>query len=76
VKDRGEDARPALLGEGTQPVEAFVRHLSAAKWSGTVVFEWEAAWFEGLAPIEEVLPGAVRRLCEWAGLTRGTMAVA
>lgn len=76
VKDRGEDARPAPLGEGTQPVEAFVRHLASAKWSGTVVFEWEAAWFTGLAPIEEVLPGAMRRLCEWAGLTRATMAVA
>ena len=76
VKDRGEDARPVPIGEGTQPVEAFVRHLASAKWSGTVVFEWEAAWFEGLAPIEEVLPGAVRRLCEWAGLTRGVMAVA
>lgn len=76
VKDRGADGHPVQLGEGTQPVEAFVRHLASAKWSGTVVFEWEAAWFEGLAPIEEVLPGAVRRLCEWAGLTRATMAVA
>lgn len=76
VKDRGADGRPVQLGEGTQPVQAFVRHLAANRWSGTVVFEWEAAWFEGLAPIEEVLPGAVRRLCEWAGLTKGVMAVA
>lgn len=80
VKDRGADGRPVQLGEGTQPVQAFVRHLAANRWSGTVVFEWEAAWFEGLAPVESVLPGAVERLCQWAGLTRGltrdTVAVA
>ncbi len=76
VKDRDADAQPVQLGDGTQPIEAFVRQLAKTRWSGTLVFEWEAAWFEGLAPIEQVLPTAVQRLCDWAGLTRGAMAVA
>ena len=75
VKDRGDD-QPVQVGDGEIPVEPFVRQLERSRWSGPVVFEWEAAWYEGLVPIEEVLPIAVRRLCDWAGLTKGAMAVA
>lgn len=76
VKDRDAGGRPVPLGEGVQPAEAFVRHLAGANWAGPVVFEWEAAWFEGLAPIEQVLPASVRRLCAWAGLSAQAQAVA
>lgn len=76
VKDRDASHQPVQLGDGEQPVEAFVRHLAKSRWSGPVVFEWEAAWFEGLAPIEQVLPIAVQRLCQWASLSAATQAVA
>ena len=75
VKDT-KDNRPVQLGAGERPVEEFVRALAGASWDGPVVFEWEAAWHEDLAPIEEVLPTAVSRLCEWAGLTSAAQAVA
>jgi len=60
---------PVQLGRGDRPVEAFVRSLAAAAWSGPIVFEWERAWFAELDPIEQVLPEAVRSLCDWAGLS-------
>lgn len=75
VKDT-KDGQPVQLGAGTRPIEKFVKALAKSKWSGPVVFEWEAAWHEGLAPIEEVLPTAVSRLCDWAGLTSSSQAVA
>ena len=75
IKDT-KDLHPVQLGAGTRPIEAFVRGLAQARWNGPVVFEWEAAWHEGLAPIEEVLPTAVSRLCDWAGLTASAQAVA
>ena len=73
---RDSDASgPVQLGTGERPVEAFVRSLAAAEWSGPVVFEWERAWFPALDPVERVLPEAVRTLCDWAGLI-STQAVA
>ncbi len=75
VRDNDENG-PVELGSGIRPVEEFVRALAKRRWSGPVVYEWEAAWFEGLRPADEVMPGAIRRLCEWAGLTSGAQAVA
>lgn len=75
VRDN-DDNGPVELGAGKRPIEAFIRQLAKRRWSGPVVYEWEAAWFEGLRPAEEVMPGAVRRLCEWAGLTADAQAVA
>jgi len=75
IKDRAQ-GEPVLPGDGEIPVESFARQLAQTRWSGSVVFEWEAAWFEGLTPIEQVLPIAVERLCEWTGQTKSAMAVA
>jgi sugar phosphate isomerase/epimerase len=75
VKDT-KGGSPVQLGTGDRPVETFVRGLAETNWDGSIVFEWEAAWHNDLAPIEEVLPTAVSKLCEWAGLASSAQAVA
>ena len=64
VKDlRAGEPRP--LGRGDLPCEGFVRAVSLVASTQWVVYEWDKAWVPGLAPAEEVLPGAARSLVEW-----------
>jgi sugar phosphate isomerase/epimerase len=64
VRDRS-DAGPVPLGEGQLPVEDFVRALDGRRFAGWIVYEWERAWIDGLAPADKVLPAAVQRLNGW-----------
>ncbi|MGP1271876.1 MAG: sugar phosphate isomerase/epimerase family protein [Phycisphaerales bacterium] len=68
IKDL-RDGRPVALGEGDREAAPFVRALAAAGYGGTLVYDWDAAWFDGLAPAEDVLPAALATLCGWAGQT-------
>ena len=67
------DGRPVQLGDGDRDPEGFVRALAGAGFAGTVVFDWDAAWFENLTPAEEILPRGLERLCAWAGQTSATV---
>ncbi len=60
---------PAMLGEGELAPDEFIGALADAGAELPVVFEWDAAWFEGLAPAEEIAAPALERLCRWAGQT-------
>jgi len=65
LKDVDAAGRPCLPGDGVGRCEEVVRALDDAGYSGWVVYEWDAAWLEGLAPAEEVLPAALERLLGW-----------
>lgn len=66
VKDSAEGI-PVQIGEGELSPEDFVGALADAEASIPVVFEWDAAWFEAIAPADEVVGEALERLCSWAG---------
>jgi sugar phosphate isomerase/epimerase len=62
VKDFDVSRQPCLPGDGIVPVAPAIRTLALRNYRGWVVFEWDRAWLRGLAPAEEVLPAAARRL--------------
>lgn len=66
VKDANAGT-PVMLGEGDLAPQEFIETLADAGASIPVVLEWDAAWFEGLAPAEDVIGTALERLCVWAG---------
>jgi sugar phosphate isomerase/epimerase len=53
------------LGEGDLPVEKFLTRLRGIGYDGYVTFEWEKAWLPNIAPPEEALPAAIKKLKEW-----------
>jgi sugar phosphate isomerase/epimerase len=53
------------LGEGDVAVEIFLRRLLGIGYEGYVTFEWEKAWLPNIAPPEEALPAAIKKLKEW-----------
>ena len=54
------------LGEGDVPVEKFMTRLRGIGYAGYITFEWEKAWLPNIAGPDEILPGAVKKLKEWA----------
>ena len=66
VKDSLEGS-PVQLGEGELEPDGFIGALADAGAELPVVFEWDAAWFGGIAPAEDVAAPALERLCRWAG---------
>ena len=67
TKGEGEEQTTVPLGEGDVPNEAFVRAASRRGLDCFAVVNWDAFWLEGLAPCDEVLPEAVKRLYGWIG---------
>jgi sugar phosphate isomerase/epimerase len=53
------------LGEGDVAVETFLTRLRGIGYDGYVTFEWEKAWLPNIAPPEEALPAAIKKLKEW-----------
>ncbi len=66
LKDWKND-RPCPIGEGDVPCQAVVETLMERGFKGWLVIEWDAAWWNDLAPGEEVLPAALERVESWAG---------
>lgn len=66
IKD-AKDGTPVPLGEGELACQEFVRNLTAAKFEGPLVFEWDRAWVPGLAGAEETLAAASRTMWGWLG---------
>ncbi len=64
VKDLA-DGRPTRVGDGDVPVEAFVEALGRSGFGGTIVYEWDRAWFADIETAEAVLPDACKVLFEW-----------
>lgn len=82
VRDRRAD-ETCMIGDGEMGCREFVRALkkspsaSSSEIGGLwVVFSWDRMWRDGLAPAEEALPEAVKRLSAWAaeGSTAGVAA--
>jgi sugar phosphate isomerase/epimerase len=53
------------LGEGDVPVQKFLSRLLGIGYNGFVTFEWDRAWLPNIAPPEEALPAAIKKLKEW-----------
>lgn len=64
VKDTlvGEGSGFVPLGEGTVGVQHFVRRLIGIGYDGYITVEWDRLWLPSLAPAEEYLPDAKKRL--------------
>lgn len=67
VKDSLADGRPCLPGDGVVPCRELITSLAGRGFEGWAVFEWDRAWIPSLAPAEQVLPEAAKRMTEWAG---------
>ncbi|GAA4070696.1 sugar phosphate isomerase/epimerase family protein [Nonomuraea soli] len=61
VKDSvsATDTTPVPMGSGSVPLEECGELLRAAGFSGWVSLEWERTWYPHVAPVEEILPGAL-----------------
>jgi len=71
LKDVGEHGA-VPLGRGKHEAEAFVRALAGYEYfDGWLVYEWDAAWDETLAPADEALPEAIRTIYGWLGARGG-----
>lgn len=70
IRDRDAHGRLCPIGEGVLGCDRFVLALVEAGYRGPAVVEWDRAWLPDLAPADEVLPRAIRRLYEWAGIDR------
>jgi sugar phosphate isomerase/epimerase len=64
VKDTlvGEGSGFVPLGEGTVGIPHFVRRLIGIGYNGYITAEWDRLWLPSLAPAEEYLPDAKKRL--------------
>lgn len=64
VKDTlvGEGSGFVPLGEGTVGIPHFVRRLIGIGYEGYITVEWDRAWLPSLAPADEYLPDAKKRL--------------
>lgn len=67
VKDTnvGEGSGYTALGEGTVGIENFVKRLLGIGFNGYITVEWDRLWLPTLAPAEEYLPDAQKRLKGW-----------
>ncbi|MGV9772551.1 sugar phosphate isomerase/epimerase family protein [Streptosporangium sp. NPDC003464] len=59
VKDAGPDLTPVPMGQGVVPLEEAGTLLRGRGYDGWVSLEWERTWYPHVAPLEEVIPGAV-----------------
>jgi len=77
VRDR-RGQTPCMVGEGDLGCREFVEALAGDERAGDawVVFTWDRLWLPDLAPAEEVLPEASRRLASWAGTSGSAGAAA
>lgn len=67
VKDThfGEGAGFCQLGDGDCDIERFLKKLRGIGYDGYVTVEWDKAWLPSLAPAEEYLPEALKRMKDW-----------
>lgn len=67
VKDLtiGEGSGFKPLGEGDVAVENFFKRLMGIGFDGFVSVEWDRLWLPSLAPAEEALPAARKRIRDW-----------
>jgi sugar phosphate isomerase/epimerase len=67
VKDAqlGEGLGFVQIGDGTVQVAQFVKRLLGIGYNGYISVEWDRLWLPGLAPAEEALPEAAKRVRAW-----------
>jgi len=56
-----------LIGDGDCPIGEFVSAAMQANLDVWATVNWDVQWIEGLAPAEQVLPEAVKRIYQWIG---------
>lgn len=61
----GEGSGFCQLGDGTVGIDRMVKRLLGLGFDGWISVEWDKAWLPALAPAEEVLPEAAKRLRGW-----------
>jgi sugar phosphate isomerase/epimerase len=61
----GDGGRLQALGDGDVPVASFIKRLMGIGFDGYVSVEWDRLWLPSLAPAEEALPAARKRIQEW-----------
>lgn len=68
VKDAvaADDTTPVPMGAGAVPLEECGELLRAAGYDGWVSLEWERTWYPGVAPVDEILPGAAAWVSRYA----------
>jgi sugar phosphate isomerase/epimerase len=61
----GTGAGWVQLGEGNVGVQAYIQRLLGVGYDGYLSIEWDRLWFPTLAPADEYLPEAIKRVKEW-----------
>ena len=56
MRDSDDDGSYNLVGEGTVPIDEFIRALSSINYDGFVSLEWKPEWMEDLDDLEIILP--------------------
>ena len=66
------DGKPTLAapGQGTLPLDRYMRILEDGGYTGYYSFEWEKRWIRSLAEPEEVFPRYVARMAELTKTTK------
>ncbi len=56
MRDSNDDGTYNLLGEGTAPLEDFMRALSSINYDGFVSLEWKPGWMDDLTDPQVIFP--------------------
>ena len=70
LRDSDDSDTYNLIGEGTMPVEEFMRALSSINYDGMISLEWKTEWMEDLTDPEIIFPHFVNYMHRFAD-TRG-----
>ena len=53
------------VGEGEVQIRNFMRRMRGIGYEGYITVEWEKAWLPNIAPAEDILPDAIKKLRDW-----------
>ena len=56
MRDSDNDSNYNLIGEGSLPIEDFMRALSSIDYDGFISMEWKRGWMEDLTDLEIIFP--------------------
>ncbi len=71
LRDSDEQGEYQLIGEGTLPIDDFVRALSSVNYDGFISLEWKPEWMEDLQDRDIIFPYFVNYMSRF-GSTRGS----
>ncbi len=71
LRDSDDEGEYQLIGEGTLPIDDFVRALSSVNYDGFISLEWKPEWMEDLQDRDIIFPYFVNYMSRF-GSTRGS----